>query len=107
MPRFLLFVPLMVFAVSVPLMMGIVPRNRWYGFRTPKTLSSDAVWFEANKIGGRYFVIAGVFQLIAITTGCMVWPTQANHLVLPYAGILILLPLLVAVALWFVRIRHI
>ena len=43
--------PVLLIAVSIPLMLGMVPRNHWYGFRTPKTLSSDSVWYPANRIG--------------------------------------------------------
>ncbi len=88
-------------------MLGKVPRNHWYGFRTPKTLSSDAIWYQANKIGGRYLVIAGLLQLIAIALGFLVSPALTIQLTVNYGGILVLLPLLIAVVLWFVRIRHI
>jgi len=40
-------------AVSLPLVASRIPRNGLYGFRTPKTLASDAVWYEANRYAGR------------------------------------------------------
>jgi uncharacterized membrane protein len=46
--------------LSVPLIRGRVPRNHLYGFRTPKTLSSDATWYPANRYSGRQLFGAGV-----------------------------------------------
>jgi uncharacterized membrane protein len=48
------------FAVGVPFLRGWVPRNRLAGFRTPKTLSNNRVWYEANRVAGRDLMIAGV-----------------------------------------------
>ena len=48
------------FAVGVPFLRGWVPRNRLAGFRTPKTLSNDRVWYEANRVAGRDMLIAGL-----------------------------------------------
>lgn len=39
--------------ISIPLIAGRVPRNPLYGFRTPKTLSSDAIWYAANSFMGK------------------------------------------------------
>ena len=37
---------------SLPLALGLVPRNSAYGMRTPRTLASDAIWFPANRFAG-------------------------------------------------------
>jgi len=50
---------LALFAAGVPLLRGWIPRNRLAGFRTPKTLSNDSVWYEANRVAGRDLMIAG------------------------------------------------
>jgi len=103
MPGLLLLAPLVIIAVSIPLILEKVPRNHWYGFRTPKTLSSDAVWYPANKIGGKYFVAAGLIQIVAVGLAQFTYPEA----VATYGGFVILVPLLIAVVLWFVRIRSI
>jgi uncharacterized membrane protein len=46
-------------ALAIPLIRGIVPRNGWYGFRVPKTLASDDVWFPANRFVGRDLLMCG------------------------------------------------
>lgn len=59
-----LFLPILVILVSVPLIFQLIPRNRLYGFRIPRTLESDAVWYPANKMAGILLVVAGVIWLL-------------------------------------------
>jgi uncharacterized membrane protein len=54
-----LFAGLALFAAGLPLLRGWIPRNRWSGIRVPKTLSSDRIWYEANRVAGRDLMIAG------------------------------------------------
>jgi uncharacterized membrane protein len=98
-----LFVPLLVIALSVPLILGKVPRNHWYGFRTPKTLSSDTVWYPANRVGGKYLCVAGLLELVAFAIGFCFWPAQT----IAAGGVLATVPILIAVVFWFVAVRHI
>ena len=53
------FVGLTFIALGVPLVRRRIPRNRWYGFRVPKTFASEQVWYDANEIAGRDLVVAG------------------------------------------------
>lgn len=53
-------------AIAVPLMLRKVPRNFLYGFRTPATLSSDHVWYEANAHFGSRLVLASAVSAMAI-----------------------------------------
>jgi hypothetical protein len=39
----MLLVPLVIILLSIPMILGKVPRNSVYGFRTAYTLSSDEV----------------------------------------------------------------
>jgi uncharacterized membrane protein len=43
----------LISGMSVPLILRRVKPNRWYGFRTPRTLSDDRMWYEANAYSGR------------------------------------------------------
>jgi len=63
-------------AVIIPLAVGLLlviignllPRARpnwFFGIRTPWTLSSDRVWADTHRLGGRMMVLAGV--LIAVS----------------------------------------
>lgn len=82
--------------VSLPLIRGRVPRNPLYGFRTPKTLSSDDIWYPANRYAGRALFRAG----LATLAGSLVLLPFAARLsvdAVAYVGLaLTLLPLGVA-----------
>ncbi len=43
-------VPLSVIALAIPLMLEKIPRNHFYGIRTRRTLSSNEIWYYANRI---------------------------------------------------------
>jgi len=48
---------------SLPLMLGKVRRNRWYGLRTRMTMSDPMIWRETNKFFGKYLFLWGIFQV--------------------------------------------
>ena len=48
---------------SLPLVLGVVPKNRWYGIRTVKTMKDDRVWYSANRFGGWTFIVSGIIYL--------------------------------------------
>ena len=53
-------------ALSVPLILGKVPPNPWYGFRTPRTLSDARVWYPANRYAAwRMLLLAGALAATA------------------------------------------
>ena len=45
--------------VALPLIYRKIPRNHIYGFRVPKTLKSDYIWYAANHYAGRCLFAAG------------------------------------------------
>jgi len=45
--------------LSIPLIRNRVPPNRFYGFRTTKTLSDPKIWYEVNHISGNDLLVAG------------------------------------------------
>jgi hypothetical protein len=56
-----------LFVVAVPLVFGLVPRNRFYGFRTPKTLSDENTWYAVNRIAGVAMMIAsGIYSAVVV-----------------------------------------
>ena len=52
--------PLLLVAVAIPLILHLIPRNGFYGFRTPRTLASDEVWYPANEFAGKALTAAGL-----------------------------------------------
>jgi hypothetical protein len=54
-------------ALSIPLILGKIGPNPWYGFRVRKTLDDPAIWYSANAYAGkRLFVVGLVGSLIAV-----------------------------------------
>jgi ABC-type Fe3+-siderophore transport system permease subunit len=55
------------FILSIPLALGLIPRNRLYGFRTRRTLADDALWYRVNRFAGFGIMIASaIYGLVAI-----------------------------------------
>ena len=52
-------VGIMFVGLSIPLIRNRVPPNRFYGFRTAKTLSDPKIWYEVNRISGNDLLVAG------------------------------------------------
>jgi uncharacterized membrane protein len=46
--------------MAIPLIVGIVPPNRMYGFRTPATLRDRALWYRTNRFAGAAFLLASL-----------------------------------------------
>src|SRR5713226_8678189 len=59
------FVPAVIILVaSIPLVLGLVPRNRAYGIRTRKTLADERTWHSVNRYGGWTLLGASLFYLV-------------------------------------------
>ncbi len=55
--------PGMAIVFGIPMALGLIPPNRFYGYRTRKTLSSVDVWYRANRFSGWALAIAGIAAL--------------------------------------------
>jgi uncharacterized membrane protein len=56
-------VPGLAVVFGIPMALRLIPPNRFYGYRTRKTLSSAGVWYRANRVSGWSLVIAGMAAL--------------------------------------------
>lgn len=97
-------VPLLVLALAVPMILRKVPRNYFYGFRTPRTLSSDRVWYQANRTSGIAMACASIVWLLA---GLIVPLMVEPDLVLPRVASIGLVALGVALAVSFIALWRI
>jgi uncharacterized membrane protein len=57
--------------------MGKVTKNFFVGIRTPWTLANDEVWLRTHRLGGRFFVLAGLVLLLSGLLGGGVAPLLA------------------------------
>ena len=77
--------------LSIPLIRNRVPPNRYYGFRTTKTLSDPKIWYEVNHISGKDLFLAGALITLSSVTLLAIaqnWTTE--HVVATLLLILIL-----------------
>jgi hypothetical protein len=58
MPILVWVLPALIAVLALPMALEMIPPNRWYGLRTPKTLSSPDIWYSANRFSGWVLVAA-------------------------------------------------
>lgn len=76
--------------LGIPLLLGRIPPNSWYGCRTEKTLSSDEIWYPVNRVTGRYMIVSGAAVILS-AFGVFIFRTTLG----PNYGAAILLLILV------------
>jgi uncharacterized membrane protein len=59
------FVSLLMVGLAVPVIRRRVKPNYLYGFRTPKTLGDERIWYEANAYAGRLLLRLGIALTLA------------------------------------------
>jgi len=73
-----------------------VRRNWWVGFRTPWTLSSERVWRQTHRLGGRVLVLGGLMFVV----GAFVPRPAAPWVALPGVLLIVLVPTVYSYILW-------
>jgi hypothetical protein len=68
-------VGLLIAGLSIPLIVGLVPPNRLYGFRTAKTRSDPRIWYAVNRVAGWDGLAAGGTIVLASLAIAM-WGTN-------------------------------
>jgi uncharacterized membrane protein len=49
---------------SLPLILGRVPPNPWYGFRVGRSIDDPKLWYPVNAYSGRWLLAVGVLQIV-------------------------------------------
>ncbi len=97
-----LLLPLVTIAISIPLLLRKIPPNVLYGFRTRKTLSDRAVWYEANYLGALDLILASVAALLCWAAATMALDRESATMV----GLgTTVAAMLVALVVWLVQLR--
>jgi len=63
---------LLMMGLSVPLILRRVKPNYWYGFRTPKTMGSERIWYDANAYAGQMLLRVAIVFVAAAIVLCLV-----------------------------------
>ena len=59
----------LLYAAGILLALGAIPKNRWLGIRTPRTLATDNDWYRAHRALG----VVTLCLTLAITA-LTLWP---------------------------------
>jgi uncharacterized membrane protein len=60
--------------LGLPLYFRKIPPNRFYGFRTERTLNNPEVWYPVNRVTGGWMVVTG-----AITAAVATWVQRSGY----------------------------
>ncbi len=96
---------LFVTLIAIPMTLDKIPPNALYGFRTPRTLSDEKIWYPANRAAGRALALSGIISAVgAVIAGAVI--DDANHAMFTAMGAFIV-PLIVAVGYCFYALHRI
>lgn len=98
------FVGLLYIGISIPLIMGKVPPNAYYGFRTAKTMSNPDIWYKANAYSGWALLVSGV--VIALATIALAYVPDLSATVYTYCCLAVMvITLIISTVLSFIYLR--
>jgi len=53
-------------ALGIPLALGKIKPNSFYGFRIAKTLNDESVWYRVNTFTGKAFIASGMATIAMV-----------------------------------------
>ena len=56
---------LVLVGLSIPLILGMIGPNPWYGFRVRRTLSDPAVWYAVNAYSAKRLLAIGMVNIVS------------------------------------------
>lgn len=71
---------LLVVGLAIPMILGKLKPNGWYGFRTSKTLSDEKIWYPANTYIGKLLLGVGILWVLS-ALGLRIIPAIGSDLV--------------------------
>ena len=85
---------ILLILLAIPLYLGKIKPNLWYGFRIRKTLENPNIWYPVNKFGAGWMMISGAVTVLcavgfALIPGISV-DGYATTCALVFAGVLTL-----------------
>ena len=76
-----------VVSAAIPLALGRIPPNHWYGFRTPTTPSDPRVWHLVNRTTGHAFAVCGLAVLaVGLGMGLGALPSATHWILIAVAA---------------------
>ena len=94
-----LLLGLLCIGLGIPLALGKVKPNSFYGFRVAKTMDDEAVWYKVNGFTGKAFIWCGLVILVLAFT--VLWLSGVLNLsrvaVQVLSAAIVMVPLAIAV----------
>jgi hypothetical protein len=85
--------PSLAIVFGIPMVLGLIPPNPYYGYRTRKTFSSTDTWYRANRIAGWSLLVAGTLALCHnfwLQHDHPGWPSATKQLIMTVSASLLL-----------------
>ena len=84
-------VGLITIGICIPLYLGKIKRNYWYGFRIRKAFESDENWYRINRYGAKVLMSWSVVLLV-VGFACLFVESQFVLTVANLVFIILLVP---------------
>lgn len=55
---------ILLILLAIPLYLGKIKPNPWYGFRIRKTLENPNIWYPVNRFGAGWLMLSGVVTVL-------------------------------------------
>ena len=55
---------ILMILLAIPLYLGKIKPNLWYGFRIRKTLENPEIWYPVNKYGAGWMMFSGLVTVL-------------------------------------------
>ena len=88
-----IFCAILFIAISIPLVLGKIPMNSFYGVRLKKSYDSEENWYKINKYGGKQLIIWSIPLFIIGIITLLSSPIDSNLLKI----IIVCFPLIVLI----------
>lgn len=86
-------------ALSLPMWLGKVPPNRFYGARFRQSYISDKNWYQINKVTARYLMIWAV-ALMLLNLGVLLLATSQTRWLVLFVALTPFILLLATAQAW-------
>ncbi len=64
---------IILFILSIPLILNVIPPQKWIGIRTSETLSDEEIWYRVNRLAGWALLVSSVFYIsVAAMSPCAI-----------------------------------
>jgi uncharacterized membrane protein len=93
----------LIAALSIPLIMRMIPMNQFYGVRFPQSFKSEKAWYEINAFGGKALLISSVPILLVGLYGL---PHEPRNY-FPIGNAILLVSVMVACLASYIKARAI